>query len=63
MGANSPHPAILRKNDVAKLARSSGLFARKIDVTEDAGVLDMIDRNLLGHFDKDDNHCIRGKLL
>jgi hypothetical protein len=50
--ANLSHPAILYKTDFGELARSSCLFARKFDVTEDTDVLDMIDYNLLSNFGK-----------
>jgi hypothetical protein len=50
--ANQSHPEILRKTDFGELARSSCLFARKFDVTEDTDVLDMIDHNLLSNFGK-----------
>jgi hypothetical protein len=42
-------PAILRTGDLEQLKQSSKLFARKFDVTYDRKVLDLIDRELLGH--------------
>ncbi len=44
---NSDHPLVLRKGDFEDIARSSGLFARKFDITVDAEVLDLIDQKLL----------------
>ena len=38
---------MLRSEDFPKLAASPKLFARKFDATVDAGVLDLIDRQLL----------------
>lgn len=42
-----PRPAVLGTGDVDKLKSSPKLFARKFDVTQDAAVLDAIDRDLL----------------
>jgi hypothetical protein len=43
----SASPAILGAADFPTLAQSPKLFARKFDMTVDAGVLDLIDRHLL----------------
>jgi hypothetical protein len=40
-------PRVLTSRELPRLASSSALFARKFDVTADAGVLDEIDRTLL----------------
>jgi hypothetical protein len=45
---SSGSPAILRKDDFVHIAASSKLFARKFDMKIDAGVLDMIDEQILG---------------
>ena len=37
-------PAILGTDDFGKIIASSKLFARKFDVTQDAEILDMIDK-------------------
>lgn len=44
---NWDHPAVLREDDFEDIAKSSSLFARKFDISVDAGVLDMIDQKLL----------------
>ena len=44
---NDCSPRLLRTADVAKLASSPKLFARKFDATVDAAVLDLIDDQLL----------------
>jgi Core-2/I-Branching enzyme len=41
-------PAILRKEDFPKITRSSKLFARKFDITEDEEILDLIDEFIAG---------------
>jgi hypothetical protein len=43
----TPNPLILGKNDFEEMMKSSKLFARKFDLTQDADVLDMIDQNIL----------------
>lgn len=45
--AGSPNPAILGTQDFSALAQSGALFARKFDATEDAEILDMIDKDIL----------------
>lgn len=45
-----PHagsPAVLTTGDFARLQSSAKLFARKFDINQDAGILDMIDLHLL----------------
>jgi Core-2/I-Branching enzyme len=46
---SSGSPAILCKNDLVNIAVSPKLFARKFDMTIDAGVLGMIDEMVLAH--------------
>jgi hypothetical protein len=43
----SPHPNVLRKEQLGALAQSPALFGRKFDVTVDEEVLDQIDVQLL----------------
>ncbi len=43
----TPNPLILGKNDFEEMIKSSNLFARKFDLTQDADVLDMIDQKIL----------------
>lgn len=42
------HPQTFTRGDFERLAASDKLFARKFDVARDDGILDMIDRELLG---------------
>jgi core-2/I-Branching enzyme len=42
------HPATFGQEDFPRLAASGMLFARKFDVEQDAEILDLIDRELLG---------------
>ena len=41
------HPKLLRRDDLDKLKESPKLFARKFDVSVDAGILDLIDERIL----------------
>ena len=42
------HPVTFGRDDLPRLAASRKLFARKFDVEQDAEILDLIDRELLG---------------
>lgn len=44
--SRQPAPAILGAGDLDRLLASPKLFARKFDVTVDAGILDLLDRHL-----------------
>jgi hypothetical protein len=46
--AGISHPELLTTDDLPELERSGDFFARKFDLAVDAGVLDEIDRRLLG---------------
>jgi hypothetical protein len=46
--ANSAHPKILRKTDIAAIRSSNDLFARKFDEKIDSEILDLIDSEILG---------------
>lgn len=43
---DSPHPKILGKQNFEEMINTDNLFARKFDMTVDADVLDMIDREI-----------------
>ena len=45
--AHSGHPKTLTKNDFDLIAKSTKLFARKFDITEDEDILNMIDQKIL----------------
>jgi len=45
--AGGVHPKLLTRADVPRLAQSGQLYARKFDIAEDAGIIDVLDQTLL----------------
>lgn len=52
-GAGGPHPKLLLEEDFDRIASSGACFARKFDDRVDGGILDRIDKELLGNVPED----------